>query len=550
MFEPRPPPPSPAPASVHPRHLWLAATFVGVTVAGVFARSLANGFVNWDDQVYILDNAHIRTLSWQTLHWAFTGDYASYWAPAVWLSFALDHAVWGLDPLGYHLTNVVLHAMNAALVCLLGTNLLAARRSAGRPWEPRREDLAGGVLAALLFGLHPLRVESVTWVTERKDVLAGLFALTSILAYLRWVNRRRCGAGSGPVPVGSLVALALAVCAKPLSVVVLPLLLLLDWHPLGRDSTDRLARFALEKVPHALVCLGAGLLFLRAQQTAMPTPATPQTRLYTACKVLVDYVWMQLWPADLVPLYPRRPDIPWDSPPHLLAMGILLAVAVLVTWSARRDRVLLAVALWHLISLAPVLGLLQVGPQEKADRYTYLASIGLALLVAGACVALWRRWPKAGARTALAGATGAVLLVLAGLTVRQIGIWKDGVTLWTRQLEVSPALGHAWELRGKAHAAKGELALAADDLSQAIAIAESKHYARTWELYWARGIVLSQAGRFDEAVGALSAALRGASPAPADLLRRRGEALRAVGRLDEARADQAAADEVERRRAP
>lgn len=549
------PDPSPSTAlsgdpSHSPKHLWMAVSVVAAVVAAVFARSLGNGFVNWDDQVYVLDNPHIRALDWGTVRWAFTDNYAAYWAPAVWLSFAVDHAFWGLQPHGYHLTNVLLHVATAAIVCVFAANVLAARRNAGRPWSPTREDLAGGVLVALLWGIHPLRVESVTWVTERKDVLSGLFSFWSMLSYLQWVNRRRTGTQAWPVPAASLAALAVALCAKPLSVVVVPLLWILDWHPLERDREGRLGKLVLEKVPHLLLCLGVGLLFMRAQQSAMPVPASLQTKVYTAAKVLLDYVGMQLWPVHLVPLYPRTRTIPWGSPAHLLALAVLPAAAVLLVRWARRERALLAAGLWHLVSVGPMLGLLQVGPQEKADRYTYLASLGLALLLAGASLQAWKRWSKPAARALLAGAWAVALITLAGLTVRQIGHWKDGVALWSHEIDVSPDVGYAWELRAKALAAAGESERAVADLTQAIAIAQAKGYAKTWELYWAKGIVLARMARDQEAVGALTTAVRGAHPPPPDLLRRRGESLRRLGRADEATADFAAADALGRERTP
>ncbi|MDA8173669.1 MAG: hypothetical protein M0018_03650, partial [Nitrospiraceae bacterium] len=238
-----------------------AATFL------VYLRTLKNGFIDWDDGRYIYDNPHIHSLNVSFLKWAFSGFYFSNWHPLTWISHAMDYAVWGLNPMGHHLTGILLHSANAFIVVILAIRLMEA-------WEKAKGErdvaflegngkLIAGVVTGLIFGLHPLHVESVAWASERKDLLCALFFLLSILAYIKYAIIPH----PGPLPyLLALAFFALALMSKPMAVSLPLVLLILDWFPLGRIFSFKSFRAAFtEKLPFIALSLGGSALTIVAQ---------------------------------------------------------------------------------------------------------------------------------------------------------------------------------------------------------------------------------------------------------------------------------------------
>ncbi len=457
-----PAPPGLAPAAPWTRRdLLVAAGLVLLTLAP-YAQVTGFGFVNLDDQQYVYENPLVLGgLSWRGAVRAFAEYRAANWHPLTWLSHMADVSAFGLDAGWHHLVNVLLHAANTGL-------LFAFLRSAtGARW--RAAAVAG------LFGVHPLHVESVAWISERKDVLSTLFLLLVLQAWLGYARRPRAAASA-------LVAalLALGLMAKPMLVTAPILLLLLDAWPLGRlrpgdEEGDRAAawRCVREKLPLLALSAAAAVATWFAQASGdapvglehIPLSA----RAANAVTSSVAYLVLAVWPAGLAAFYPH-PVLSgagieaW----RVIASAIVLAALGALAWTERRRRPYLAWGLaWFLVGLAPVIGIVQVGAQALADRYTYVPLVGVFVAVVWGVAELAA--PRRAARLGAAGVGAAALLALSLATARQVATWRDSVTLHRHALSVTE---------------------------------------RNWNAWLGLGDALSEAGRPGEALGAYAEALR------------------------------------------
>jgi protein O-mannosyl-transferase len=406
-------------------------------------------FVNYDDDRYVTDNPHVRNgLSWGTLNWAFTATEVANWHPLTWISHALDCQLFHLNPAGPHYVNLLLHAINAALLFLV---LLWATGRTGP-----------SLMVAALFALHPINVESVAWIAERKNLLSMFFFLLALAAYDRYARKQGIGRYG-------LVALwfACGLMAKPM-VITLPFVLLLwDYWPLQRMFQTGSAAgvqprsfsyLVLEKLPLFALSAASAVITMIAQSSggAVRTAAefSFAVRAENALVSYGRYVWLAFWPARLAPMYPH----PGNSLPAWqvgLAVVFLLAVTVMVV-ALRRFRFLSVGWLWFLGTLVPMIGLVQVGKQAMADRYAYLALIGLFIMVCWGGAEWASRFKVSGGWLAAPGVL--VLLALAVLTHRQIGYWGDNVTLWTHTLQVTGRNEVAQDNLGGALLEQGKLA--------------------------------------------------------------------------------------------
>jgi protein O-mannosyl-transferase len=421
-----------------------------VTVV-TFAHSLENGFT-WDDKKNLVNNVYYRGLGPSELAWMFTGFHMGHYAPVTWITFGLDYLIWGLNPAGYHLTNVLLHAANAVLVYFLACRLLAA--AAFQRTEPSDGSIRwAGALAALLFAVHPLRVESVAWATERRDVLSAFFYLAAILAYVRVVGPERSQEARRWIWYGVALGLhGLALLSKSMAVSLPIVLVVLDVYPLRRlgGPSGWLGRQAraiyLEKLPFVALSAGASLVAVIAARSTGITLA-PLAALGVVDRFAISayslgfYLLKTVVPVRLAPLYELESPIePWTWP-YLLSAAAVVVVTLVALVRRHRWPALAAVWIVYAAILAPVVGIVQNGPQIAADRYTYLACLGWALLASGLLI----RWTSSRpdrAPTAIAGALLAAL-VLASLAWQQVHIWKDSERLWRHAIESSPsAIGH------------------------------------------------------------------------------------------------------------
>jgi protein O-mannosyl-transferase len=459
------------------------AAGLAVVVLALYAQTARFEFVTLDDHTFIVDNPPVlHGLTWSGVVWGFTNADPN-WHPVTWLSHMLDISLFGLQAGPQHLVSAGLHALNAVLL------FLALRFMTGALWP--------SALVAALFAVHPMRAESVAWLSERKDVVSGLFWILTLLAYTWYVRRR--GLGRYLLVAASL---ALGLMAKTMLVSLPLILLLLDVWPLARwrpsMAAAALRPLIVEKLPlFALAALGSAIsVYTQHSLEGMRTMAEVPLgwRLVNAATSYVSYLRKTIWPSDLAGLYPHpalngTPFTVWP------AIGALLLLVVLTAWcvaEARRRPYLLVGWLWFVIALLPVIGLLQIGMQSMADRYLYLPGIGLYIMIAWGGAEVAARWPRS--RVPLAAA--ALLALVAGAAVSwfQIGTWRDSGALYER----------------------------------CVAVTRDNYLAHAGLAVWLR-----QAGRTDEAAQHFQTALR-IRPQEAFTLMQYGTLLQDEGELDEA----------------
>ena len=523
-----------------PERVILLAIVLAVVV--VFAVGLRNEFVQWDDPTNLVENPHFRGLAPHNLAWMFTTTLMGHYIPVTWLSFGLDYMVWGMQPAGYHFTNLLLHAANAVLVYWVTRRLLAAARPGASPTALR----AGAAVAALFFAVHPLRAESVAWATERRDVLSGVLFLTSVLTYLRAAGAE--GARRRRWLAASVAAFALAMLAKSI-VMTLPLLLIvLDWYPLRRlspaPSTWRSRetwRMLLEKLPFAAVALaGAAVSYWAVAHHDYFTPAARYplgSRIAMALYSMVFYVSKTVLPTDLSPLYelPVRVN-PLDPEFVLAGIAVALVSVSLVALAGRWPAGLAAYA-WYAILLAPVGGLVHAGFQLAHDRYSYLSCLGFAVLVGGGVTWLVGAHASGTVRPPLFRASwaalAALLTTLGALTWFQVQVWRDNESLWTHAMIATPECSICHDNYGAAIVNRerkdpGETLIAIDHFVRALMLKPDRE-----KPYGGLGLALLQLNRPGDA----EAALRRATakfPTETGPLNNLGMALNQQGRFEEA----------------
>ena len=393
----------------------LCVALVAVTV-GVFLQTGDHGFITFDDPGYVTDNPRVKGgVTGENVAWAFSATAMSNWHPLTWLSHMLDVELFGLDPRGHHLTNVFFHAATTLLLFFLLAQIT------GAPWR--------SLFVAALFALHPLHVESVAWVAERKDVLSGFFWFLTLLLYAGYAKR-----GGAARYLLALLSFAAGLMAKPMLVTLPVVLLLLDHWPLRRSALGSLVK---EKIPFFALSAASSVITVIAQEQggAMKTlDAIPLgSRIGNAVIAYVKYIGKMFWPADLAMLYPFPGSIPlWQVSVSFLLLVLFSALAI---GYRRRCPYLVTGWFWFLATLVPVIGIVQVGGQSMADRYTYLPLTGLFLVLAWGIGDLSQglRYRKA----VLAVLAAGVVAASAAVTWRQVGYWKDNLTLYRHALDVT-----------------------------------------------------------------------------------------------------------------
>jgi len=496
MAEPAPRPPiSPAPPAASRRVRTAIALGLALVTAAVFGPALAGGFVTLDDDAYVTANRHVLGgLSLRGLAWAATSFDAANWHPLTWLSHMLDVELFGLDPAGHHATSVLLHALNAGLAFLA----LRALTGASAP----------SALAAALFALHPLRVESVAWVAERKDVLSGTCFLALLLAYARYVRAGgRPAAARGPY-AATIALFALGLAAKPMLVTAPFVLLLLDAWPLRRWRSAGARRLVLEKLPHLGLAVVSVVLTARAQAAGgaissfevLPFPL----RAANAFAALGAYLRSSVLPTGLACLYPLPPARPALGAAFVAASPGLVLFAAFGALALARARAWPWLAVgwaWFLGMLVPVLGLVQVGSATHADRYTYLPSIGLAVAVA------WGAWTFARGRRGRELALGAAAVLALGASAwaarRQVATWRDSVALFEHAVRVVPGNYAAEQALANALVREGRPGEALPHFERALAIHPDHHLSLS-----GYGDALVRVGRVSEALAPLERCVR------------------------------------------
>jgi Tfp pilus assembly protein PilF len=403
-------------------------------------------FINLDDEQYVTQNPNVRAgLTFKGVAWSFTTAYADFWHPLTWLSHMLDWQLFGTWAGGHHLTSLILHAANAVLL------FFALMALTGAFWQ--------SAFVAALFSLHPLHVESVVWVAERKDVLSTFFFLLALAAYARYA--RRPGWKNG---LAVLIPFLFSLMAKPTYVTLPLILLLLDYWPLKRmeaqtqgqelnpkqkkkqtqredkpepDRKAILLNLIKEKIPLLMASLLFGIMAIIVQSRSESSTFTDWpfwVRTANALISTMSYIWMTFWPAGLAPFYPH-PGMAVSLLKALLASAMMIAVSVIAIRYARRFPYLTVGWFWYLITLAPVCGLIQVGKHSMADRYTHIPLVGIFILLTWGAVDLAKKMGLQ--KNILAAAAGTVLAALVAVTWVQVSYWQNSVILFEHALAVT-----------------------------------------------------------------------------------------------------------------
>lgn len=433
---------------------FMAPIVVFLVTLAVFLPTLGAKFVDLDDFSLLINNEKWRGLGPQQLRWMFTTTMFGHYQPLTWVTYAINYEAGGLEPGGYHALNVFIHALNAVLVYWVGARLLtvAGMRPGSRAFTPVQVRLAAG-MGAMLWSIHPLRVESVAWVTERRDVLSTAFLLAALLAYLKMAAKAPADGsrskGWARAYTASILLLVLSLLGKSWGMSFFVIVLLLDCYPLARlpwQPWKWASRPALpiiaEKVPYAVLGIAAAVVAGLAQKSAGGAMRTLEqwplaARIAQAAYGLVFYAWKTVAPSGLVVLYELPPKVDPFETRYLACYAIIAAAACLIVWAARRFPALAVAAGVYVLMLAPVLGLFQSGDQFVADRYSYVATIGWSL-VAGAGLAAAIRWAaESGRKPGIIRAAGVTALLAYGwLALQQVSVWRNSLALWEHAVVV------------------------------------------------------------------------------------------------------------------
>ncbi len=441
------------------RSVVLAALIV-VAVLAAFAPAVRNEFINYDDDKFLLRNTPVQQgFTLEALRWAFTAVLTANWHPLTWISHMIDFGLFGAWAGGHHATSVLIHAASAALLC----GVLHAMT--GALWR--------SALVAALFGLHPLRVESVAWAAERKDVLTFLFGLLALGAYLRFARRRTAGSYTA-----ALALYAAALMSKAMLVTFPAILLLLDLWPLNRWTRGRAIacypgrRLLLEKIPFLAAAATVSVVTFLIQQSGGAVGYIVQfplrQRLGNVFCAYVAYLGKTFWPTRLAVIYPYYwEDVPWWQP--VFGAVLVAAVTIASILALRRRPAWFVGWMWYLGTLLPVIGIVQVGSQSMADRYTYIPQIGVLIMVVWWLGGLAQGRPRA--RAVIIAAVPVVLATLAGATWAQVTRWRTSETLFSHAARVTEKNFIAYSQLGAALMDQGRTSEGSEYLARAYRVA-------------------------------------------------------------------------------
>ncbi|MHC4912417.1 MAG: tetratricopeptide repeat protein [Planctomycetota bacterium] len=485
--------------------------FLVVATLTVFWPVQKYSFLDYDDHQYVTDNQHVKAgLTSEGIIWAFTTGHVSNWHPLTWLSHMLDCQLFGTDPGRHHLINLLIHTISTIVL------FAVFKKVTGAVW------LSGFVAAA--FAFHPLHVESVAWIAERKDVLSGLFWMLTMAVYLRYVRQRTIGSY-----VGTIAVFALGLMAKPMLVTLPFVLLLLDYWPLERLKLSNLGRLISEKVPLFILSAMSSVVTFIAQRSGGAVIQMEEVPIgIRAANGLISYliyISKMFWPSRLAAFYAYTFDKSslWLA---VLAALLVVGISVLAVVLAARHRYVLVGWFWYIGTLVPVIGLVQVGTQARADRYTYIPSIGISIIIAWGAVELSGKWRY---RKVVLAISAAVVTAAMLLSARmQVHHWQDSLTLFSRAVEVTRGnyVGHAG--LGKALHARGKIDEAIRQYRQALQIKPNYTIAR-----YNLANALSRQGKKNEAIEHYREVLQ-TDPKDARAHNNLGNALSGQRKIDEA----------------
>jgi Tfp pilus assembly protein PilF len=495
----------------------ICAALIAITWA-VFAQTGGFQFVNYDDPLYVLDNAHVRAgLSWRGIAWAFTHIHSHNWHPLTTMSHMLDCQLFGLKPGAHHFGNVLLHSATAVLLFFLLEQLTRSPSRTGTIWS--------SAFVAAVFAIHPLRVESVAWISERKDVLSGLFFVLTLLAYFYYTRKPNLGRY-----VTMSILFACGLMSKPMLVTLPIILLLLDYWPLERFSGASATRLLVEKIPLGILSIAsaAGTLVVQNEGVGLVRLEVLPLgwRITNALATYLVYIRQMIWPTNLALAYHHPGELPlWQVAG---AAALLIAVTLAVFALRKRSRYLIVGWGWYLIMLLPVIGLVQVGGQAHADRYTYLPQIGLYIAATWGIVDLSKSWRYH--RPVLGAVAAIIISALAVRAADQVWYWHDSERLWRHTLGVTSE-----NENDVAHLALGQLLLDQNRLDDAITELQTvvaRHPHEVDARLKLANALSEKKGRMNDAIAEYEAAAR-IDPNP-DVGTTLANLLLEQGRIDEA----------------
>jgi protein O-mannosyl-transferase len=483
---------------------WSVPLGLAIVTGLVFFPVLFADWVDWDDPTNFLDNPYYRGLGWPQLRWMVTAPLMGHWIPVTWLTLGADYAIWGMDPSGYHLTNLLWHAGSAVLAYLVARRLLGL----AIPSSTSLTRGLGGATAALFFAIHPLRVESVAWITERRDLTSGLFFLLAVLSYFK-AHERPPQVRTG-WRAAAVVAAALALASKSI-VMGLPLaLIILDIYPLRRlgpglrDCLNANVRPVwIEKVPFVLLAAAAaGAAYHVQHSSGYLTEEPPTARLAMAAYNVWFHAWKTFVPLTLSPIYELPLHVSPLAPPYLLRAIGVLGITAAVWLLRRRWPAGLSTWAFYLVMLAPVSGIVHTGYHLGADRNTYIPCVGFAVLIGALVTAIGEGWRRGVVRPAIAAtALGlcAFWIVGLGLAARiQTAVWHDSETLWRYAVETDPACSVCQHNLGISMSRRGNYAESLAAFERAMALRPDRS-----EFLGNYGLLLMQMGRHSEGLAVL-----------------------------------------------
>lgn len=441
----------------------MAYAFIGVLIAFlVYLPALKNGFVGWDDSLLVYENPSIRSIDSNLARAIFSTETNPTLVPFTLFSYALDYAVWGLNPLGYHLTNIIVHALNTALVFILTICLI---RCGTHP-----SSFIPAFVTALLFGIHPLNAEAVNWVPGRCDLLSAFFFLLSLISYLRFLIQ---SSGRNIFYCLSLLSFLVSLMSKPTSVSLPLILMVLDLYLL---KSNQIKEALINKIPFFLLSLlsvVATLWYRQSHEVYTELGGFPLVmRLFIAVQSFMFYLYKMALPFNLAPYYPYPKEIDLLSQGYLVSLILLTSLTVFCIRGLKRRTLYSGVWLCYIISIspmvAPLLGFYKIGGYAEADRYAYMASIGPFMLAGVAAARIAR--PKLFLRNLFIAIMGILVLLLSIMTVGQTSVWQDSISLWSHEIRIFPEVSLSYYNRGTTYSGLGEYEKALRDLSRTVEI--------------------------------------------------------------------------------
>ena len=481
--------------------IWAAALLVTALTLIIYLPALQNDFVNWDDDKYVYENEHIRFLDFKLLKWSF-GFHILNWHPLTLLSHSIDYALWGLNPIGHHLTNIIFHSVNTFLLFILLVYLLTNVRLAKSSFsETNYKTATGNIIAAsvaaLLFGIHPIHVESVAWVAERKDVLSTFFVLLSLVFYSKYVIKQETKkTNSQPLYyILSFVFFILALMSKPMAVTLPFILIILDIYPFQRFSFKKVFRahikLVIEKIPFVFFSLISTILTIMAQHSGGAITSLKvyplSFRVFVAIRGLSFYLEKMILPIGLSPFYPLPKYPSLQSLENIISIILVFVISIFCIWTWKQgQKIYMTIWVFYVVTLLPVIGIIQLGEQAAADRYSYMPSIGPFFLIGLGISYAWKNHYSPERLTFLGKKIILFMLILifltlSILTLKQIKIWNNSITLWSYELERYPDFWLAYYNRAHAYTNLGYYQKALKDLDKSIQY--NPKYAQTYYIH-------------------------------------------------------------------